>query len=252
MSAIFAAEYNDGPAGKALHFHDCHQLLYIAEGAVEVTVAGETRAAGAGDLLLFSRLEHHAVTVTAAPYRRYTLELTPGGQSGLDALVSRSARLGGKVALPGAEPLLAALVREFAQEAPMGEELRELLTRQLEISLYRQLPVRQETVEERLIFSVQRELEVRYAEELTLGELAEGCHLSPSRLSHLFRQVTGRAVMDYRNACRLAAAKKLLVQTDLPVGEIVDRCGYTDASNFSRSFRSVTGLTPTQFRKRCK
>jgi len=46
----------------------------------------------------------------------------------------------------------------------------------------------------------------------------------------------------------MAAAKKYLVESNFDVGTIVEKCGFSDASNFSRSFKRVTGSTPTKFR----
>ena len=55
--------------------------------------------------------------------------------------------------------------------------------------------------------------------------------------------------MRYLIDCRLAAAKKYLAETDLEIGKIVDLCGFSDNSNFSRMFRSATGVSPTGFRR---
>lgn len=56
--------------------------------------------------------------------------------------------------------------------------------------------------------------------------------------------------MEYLQACRVSAAKRYLTTTDLPIKEIVGRCGFSDESNFSRMFREKTGGTPSQFRQR--
>jgi len=84
---------------------------------------------------------------------------------------------------------------------------------------------------------------------VSLGELAEECHMSISYLSHLFKETTGMSVMEYLNACRMLAAKKYLATTDLPIGEIVTMCGFSDDSNFSRNFKQKTGMTPSEFRR---
>jgi two-component system response regulator YesN len=49
--------------------------------------------------------------------------------------------------------------------------------------------------------------------------------------------------------CRLSAAKNLLSSTDKGIKEIIDLCGFSDESNFSRTFREKVGMTPTEFRK---
>ena len=76
--------------------------------------------------------------------------------------------------------------------------------------------------------------------------------MSASHLSHIFKSVAGVSTMAYLKACRIAAAKRYLAQTELPVGEIVERCGFSDSSNFSRTFREQTGMSPSEFRRSCK
>jgi AraC-like DNA-binding protein len=49
---------------------------------------------------------------------------------------------------------------------------------------------------------------------------------------------------------RLEEGTRLLLDTDLPITEIALRCGYTDHSAFSRQFRALTSLSPSQFRDR--
>ena len=47
---------------------------------------------------------------------------------------------------------------------------------------------------------------------------------------------------------RISEARRLLKETDLPVREIAFQTGYDDPLNFSRMFRKVCGVSPTQFR----
>jgi AraC-like DNA-binding protein len=50
---------------------------------------------------------------------------------------------------------------------------------------------------------------------------------------------------------RLGAASQLLAG-DLPITEVALCCGYTDHSAFSRQFRALTGLSPSQYRDTCR
>ncbi|MNY45070.1 Xylose operon regulatory protein [compost metagenome] len=47
---------------------------------------------------------------------------------------------------------------------------------------------------------------------------------------------------------RLEEGSRLLLHTELPITEIALRCGYTDHSAFSRQFRALTSLSPSQYR----
>ena len=59
------------------HYHDAHQLLYVARGEAEVNVGGRRYCMGAGSLLILSRFESHAVRVLTEPYERYTVRISP-------------------------------------------------------------------------------------------------------------------------------------------------------------------------------
>ena len=50
----------------------------------------------------------------------------------------------------------------------------------------------------------------------------------------------------------MAKAKQMLAETDSSIGAIVEKCGFSDDSNFSRSFKKLTGLSPSGFRKKYK
>jgi len=121
----------------------------------------------------------------------------------------------------------------------------------LMILLHRKMPVTVSLLEQEqteLVLALQQRFERHYDLPYTLQELAKEYNVSPSSLSHRFKEVTGVPVMEYLLSCRLAAAKNHLIDTDLSVGQIVERCGFSDNSNFSRTFRQNVGLSPSAFR----
>jgi AraC-like DNA-binding protein len=82
------------------------------------------------------------------------------------------------------------------------------------------------------------------------AELARIAGLSPSRLHDRFVRVTGMAPLAYVQHLRLQRATALLAGTDLAVGEVATRCGFTSLYYFSRCFRAHIGCPPTVFRAR--
>lgn len=85
---------------------------------------------------------------------------------------------------------------------------------------------------------------------LSLEEIAERVHLSPSRLSHLFTQTEGESFRDRLLRLRMERAKNLLAMTPLPVGDVARRVGYEDPNFFSRIFRAKTGRSPQAYRRK--
>jgi transcriptional regulator GlxA family with amidase domain len=59
-----------------------------------------------------------------------------------------------------------------------------------------------------------------------IAELAHGCQISVSRLSHLFKDEIGINVKNYRMDCRLQVAAVMLVSTDMPIKGIAYLAGY--------------------------
>ncbi len=261
-SKILLAGYSEHLSGKSNHYHDGHQLLYVVRGEAEISVGGKSETVGDGTLVLFSRFEEHSIRVKSDEYKRFFLHVSPETlMTGEDeilfsVLVNRTpgfchiVRVGEYAAQ--VEGMLRRLTREFRSESLFREEMMDAILRGLLITVCRLMPslsLPAQSEQSRLIYRIQKRFENEYGEHFTVSSLAEEYHMSASYLSHLFKDVTGSSVMEYLTACRMQAAKTYLATSDLSVGEIVSACGFTDDSNFSRSFRQRTGMTPSEFRK---
>ena len=88
-----------------------------------------------------------------------------------------------------------------------------------------------------------------YDADVSLDELAAAAHISKSYFLRLFRQYMGTTPYNYLLCCRITRAKELLVATDLPVGEIGRRTGFSGEANFSTRFQRMAGQSPLQYRR---
>jgi len=95
--------------------------------------------------------------------------------------------------------------------------------------------------------AVQR-LATRFDEPFKLDALAAHCGLSPSRLSHLFREQLGTSPQRFGEKLRLDFARQLLRRTTLSVGEIAREVGFADPLYFSRRFQRAFGHAPSALR----
>ncbi len=94
-----------------------------------------------------------------------------------------------------------------------------------------------------------RYLEQRFRDHVQLAELADFCGLSATHVHRLFQRLLRMSPTEYLLALRLQEARRLLVTTEEPVSVIAQNTGFFDQSHFTKRFRRVTGMTPTQFRK---
>ena len=77
--------------------------------------------------------------------------------------------------------------------------------------------------------------------------LEEHLHIPYDTLSRIFSSLEGRTVEKYQIAQRVEWVKELLGYGEMTVSEIADYTGYSSAAHLSRQFKSVTGLTPTEY-----
>ena len=83
----------------------------------------------------------------------------------------------------------------------------------------------------------------------SLEELAQAVNLSPSRLRHLFKEVTGVSLTQHLKLNKMREARELLETTLLSIKEIMHIVNVQDRSHFSRDFKRCYGLTPKQYRE---
>ncbi len=83
---------------------------------------------------------------------------------------------------------------------------------------------------------------------LNVSKIGDVFGVTPAYLSRVYKKETGITVSRAINTVRVAAAEKLLLETDKGVGEIADEVGYYYSNAFIRFFKSHTGVTPGQYR----
>ena len=88
----------------------------------------------------------------------------------------------------------------------------------------------------------------RFAEQITVGDMAEAAGLSAAQLERLSRRVLGLTPKQLIMRFRLEEALRLLDTTTLALVEIAPACGYYDQSAFHRHFRRVVGCSPSAWR----
>lgn len=100
-----------------------------------------------------------------------------------------------------------------------------------------------------LLADVFEVIEQQYAEGISLADVAAAVSLTPGHLTTAVRQETGRTVLEWITERRMIEARRLLVQTDLPVQAVARRVGYADPAYFTRIFRRNHDTTPSAWRR---
>jgi AraC-like DNA-binding protein len=89
-------------------------------------------------------------------------------------------------------------------------------------------------------------LKIEYAEPLSVEELAESVHMSPSAFHHHFRVLTAMSPLQYQKWLRLSEARRLMLAENMNAGTAALRVGYESPSQFSREYRRLFEKPPLQ------
>ena len=90
---------------------------------------------------------------------------------------------------------------------------------------------------------------LHFNEAPSMKDISKMSGYSPGHFSKCFHDATGKTYIDFLTGLKLNYAKILLLSTDEPIISVSESCGFSSLSNFNRSFRKATGMSPTEFRE---
>jgi len=254
------------------HYHDFTELVIVCSGRGLHVLEGQSFPVTAGDVFVVQGQQAHFfrecqdLILLNVMYDPARLDLPVGllrrlpGYSALFVLEPNfrrvhqfSSRLRLNRTHLGLAESLADRMDSEAGKQPRGHEAI-LLATLIELMVFcSRLYGESETTEARALLRVGQlvsTLEQRFREPWTLEQMAKETRLSRTGLLRIFNQATGQPPIDYLISLRVAAAMKLLRQTDRKITDISFETGFADSNYFARQFRRVTGTTPTAFRQR--
>ena len=92
-------------------------------------------------------------------------------------------------------------------------------------------------------------IDQNYQKDLNLKEISDRLNINSIYLGQLFQKEIGILFSDYINNFRINKAKDLLANTSLKASEIGELIGYSNKNYFYRRFKSIVGITPSEWRK---
>lgn len=233
-------------------------FIYCVRGTGWCELGGERHAIGAGELLVIPPYLRHAYgAVEKNPWTIHWFHaqghLVGGFLGELNAPVTKP------VVFLGDDPQVLALFEEVLNVLEHGYTPQQMLHASHALAHLFAVIIRHRHENWRIQPDSRQKITRTLAymkqhldQPLQLDTLATLASLSRSRYSALFKEQTGFAPMDYFNRLRMHHACQLLDTTKLNVKTIADRLGYQDPLYFSRVFRSITDISPMEYRRKRK
>ncbi|MEI7743250.1 MAG: AraC family transcriptional regulator [Chloroflexota bacterium] len=269
---LAAIEYSALGDGDPMHWHDHFEIALVLDGSGSFMFGKRTYPAQAGDIFFIDNSQPHvALADPGWPLRlllvlfRPELLAHPGCRE-LDLGYLAPFRPAERTSSPrirGGTPLA-------AEVAPLLHRLREIherhdpaerhladATLRMAIALVNRDPeagatagaVRTAADRRQQIRPVLAYVDGHCRESITLEDVAEVAHISPSRVRHVFKDVTGVSFKEYVTQVRVAEAKRLLLATDQSVADIARSVSYTNLNQFYKVFHRSCAMSPGEYRR---
>ena len=113
----------------------------------------------------------------------------------------------------------------------------------------RRLETERSLRETRPISDAKRYIQQHYQEALRLEDVSSAVGFNTTYFSTLFKKETGQNFVDYLTELRINKAKELLSGDDLSVQDVAEMVGYQDLKYFSKLFKRITGVSPSDYKK---
>lgn len=150
---------------------------------------------------------------------------------------------------PDMEVRMERMERELREQRSGHREAARALLHLVLVDLARLLPGKGWNVQASpLALEALAVIDRRFAEPISLAEVARAVGRSPSHLTAAVREHTGMTVLQWITERRMADARRRLQQTDEEISIIAERVGYADPAYFTRLFRRAHGRSPREFR----
>ncbi len=95
-------------------------------------------------------------------------------------------------------------------------------------------------------------IDKHFTENIRQDTLVRLAHMSPTKLKNLFRNFTGSTITEYILSRKIDFAGHQLAETDDSIEDIAGMIGFKTSTGFATSFKKLTGMSPTEYRKQIK
>ncbi len=232
-----------------------HELILCLKGRGWARIAGRRHEIGPGQMLWVNCHHAHAYgSMAADPWE--VLWIRAEGRS-LDRLAgmlqTKSQPVIDRIDVAAALPAFERVFHRMSGSRPSDAAAADAAVAEIIALAFRSRLSEVDALAPELPQAVQKALEqmrLYYHKPTRVAELASMAGMSESHFSRTFKAAMGTSPIDWLRRERINQAKRRLIESGDAIKEIAQQVGYSDQFFFSKDFKKMTSLTPTQFRER--
>lgn len=243
-----------------MHVHDCCELFFCMSDGTNFIINDKIYDVKKGDVFIINPFEAHKVSATGKAYfNRYSIHIDPTFlYSNSDGTCNLAEYFFAKkqsncISLSKCEfeefsLLLKKLNAEYDYCSDFHKKIC-LIEILLKINrLFSKSGLKStDTYHLKNIEKAVNYIDLHFAENITLTDIAKNSYLSVTQLCRIFKNYCSTTVMKYLTSKRIAAAKKMLADGK-SVTDVAFACGFNDYANFIRTFKNIVGTSPGKYK----
>ena len=237
-------------AGSVLpwHSHAGPTLCFVLRGSFTEVAAGESLTCTPATLKVMPAGERHCDRFDRGDARGLLIEADPNWRAGP---APHPAVLDRRLAVQSGLPVAIArrLYREFRADDDAAPLAVEGLLLEMLAAAARESVTTEGARAPAWVSEVRDRIHAAPDERVSLATLAAWVGVHPATLARGFRRHYGRSVGDYLRRLRIERASRQLGSTEMPLAAIALGAGFSDQSHFSNTFRRLTGMSPSAYRR---
>ncbi len=237
------------------HWHEHIELLYFLGGEGDVTCNDATYRVKQGDLIVVNSTQMHTFTpITTLSfccvilYPLFFADICYDSRILISNYISNDSFV---------EKTMNSILEETSGNKPGADMMIKSHAYKLMAYLFRNYTLGRLSEKETNVHKSKLEkadvllyyISKHYGEKLTSEILSGICYMNQSHFCRFFKKTFGKTPTAYINEYRVEKACGLLSETTLSIAEISASVGFDDLNYFSRTFKKIKNVTPTDFRR---
>ena len=250
-------------------FHDFWELIYVDKGAVDITAGDRMITLGQGKMYFHKPGEFHNVTANGASAPNLVIIsfecLSPAIQhfehknlTAGDFEKTCFSNIVDEAKSAFKNPLDNVYTTRMERSSNQNFGCEQLIKINLEMLLInlirlkdtppsRQSTVTRENFDNEFITAVVGCMQKNIYNKIKFSDICFYMHTSATNLKSTFKQKTGQGIMEYYRVLKIDEAKRFIREENMNFTQISEKLSYSSVHYFSRHFKEVTGLTPTEY-----
>lgn len=243
------------------HAHTHWELFYFVAGTRQFELDDACICVGGGQWAIVKPNVPHSIPAAQSDLQIYIVKFNVSDPALYQRLLDLNACI-----CRGDKSILSTLkkvVEEERRTLPCSQEIRGVLLEYLLYEFIRQAEAACGEQTDRvdaiapsdgrfqngLVNMIVRYIKIHYQEDVHIETLAKNLGYSASYCCTVFKSITQETIMDYIIRLRILSAEDMIVQnTEMPLVEISEACGFKNFSHFSKVFKQLLHITPSRVR----